>query len=554
MALVTAGLTNNGLTAHYQFQYDNTIPGSVEPARTNAIIANAENDFSFLAFLFAITLTTGQGQHVATPIIVNITAGSYASGHWVWIGSPPVLVTVTIVPGDASDSTFCRFMLVHEMTEVFAMAQGRGWFAPDYSTNGTSGEGLARFVASLFLRALGQPPVPAFFDWSNYWMNSLRRDYVNHVDYYAVGDPAVPSACALLFIYYLYTQLGYLPQQIIAAGSFSSLTGVYRNLLGTSDAPNPFPGFKALIEGSYPHRATISGTNPDDPFPLTIPAVPVITGPFKVQDVYDEVCRVILEPSGPTLGVITQAQVISRIADTIGNFGRDAGLIVTLSGIQALFSIDQYTAPNYMTVVRCAMYNEQYMTPTSQFSLDNSSSGDWALDQPGVPNVWAQDEVEPKEFTVSPNPSLTGVGVNAGGLGFYGTISDAVDGSEISVTAAAPFYGVISGDYDSELYLAQNGFAFGTFSEFLQTNTNILLFGTIGQDPGPEFLDQYIQGVPLSFKHYLKYGALAMIFSIDGELKDMQRQKYCAGRYQEGVNIARAIQREKLFDADSRGN
>jgi hypothetical protein len=37
------------------------------------------------------------------------------------------------------------------------------------------------------------------------------------------------------------------------------------------------------------------------------------------------------------------------------------------------------------------------------------------------------------------------------------------------------------------------------------------------------------------------YGMLAEVFRQDGELKDTMRANYCDARYQEGVNIAKAI-------------
>ena len=48
------------------------------------------------------------------------------------------------------------------------------------------------------------------------WLNSTRPDWVNNVDVYDHGiDPK--TGCCILFIYYLHTQLGYSPNQIIAA-------------------------------------------------------------------------------------------------------------------------------------------------------------------------------------------------------------------------------------------------------------------------------------------------------------------------------------------------
>jgi hypothetical protein len=52
MAFTTTGLSNGGLTTHYNFQYNDSLeqsaanPTEPEPARTNAVIAAAEGDFN----------------------------------------------------------------------------------------------------------------------------------------------------------------------------------------------------------------------------------------------------------------------------------------------------------------------------------------------------------------------------------------------------------------------------------------------------------------------------------------------------------------------------
>ena len=47
---VTTGLTGGGVTAHYEFFYDESLggPGGIEPARTNAVIAACEADFAWM--------------------------------------------------------------------------------------------------------------------------------------------------------------------------------------------------------------------------------------------------------------------------------------------------------------------------------------------------------------------------------------------------------------------------------------------------------------------------------------------------------------------------
>ena len=42
MAFTTNNLTAGGQTAHYRFQYDTTLAGGLEPARTNAVLAACE--------------------------------------------------------------------------------------------------------------------------------------------------------------------------------------------------------------------------------------------------------------------------------------------------------------------------------------------------------------------------------------------------------------------------------------------------------------------------------------------------------------------------------
>ncbi len=272
MALVSTSLTNGGATTHYRFQYDDSLAGAggPEPARTNAVIAACENDFNLMAGWFGnIALT------VSTPITVNVMPGPYASAGW----GPPI----TLTPGNGSDAILCRYLLVSEVTEMFMLAQNKGWFAPDGSNEGSAGEGLSRFLASQFLVSIGQPPAMSGFGLANSWMNSPRQDFVNNVD---TGDHGIDAktGCSILFIYYLFTQLGFTIKQIVAAAA-SELAGVYANLTG--DPSDPFPFFKQLLDTAYPGTATVGGANPDNPFPLGILSFWVDKSTFGRDEVTD---------------------------------------------------------------------------------------------------------------------------------------------------------------------------------------------------------------------------------------------------------------------------
>ena len=263
MALTSARLTNGGVTAHYKFQYDDSLsspinPAGPEPARTNAVIAACENDFNLMSGWFGnIALD------VNFTIPVNVTQNS---GGAAW-GTSGRNLTVTINPGNGS-ANFVRYLLVSEMVEQFMRAQNKGWFGS--GTEGSQGEGLSRFLGAQFLASNGFGNPPVGFTNSNLWLTTSRDDYVNNINPTDDGPTAI-TGCSLLFIYYLFSQLGFSISAIVAAGA-SPLAGVYRNLTG--DTGDPFPFFKQLLD----RTSTITTGNLDNPFPLIDPRIAVSSG------------------------------------------------------------------------------------------------------------------------------------------------------------------------------------------------------------------------------------------------------------------------------------
>ncbi len=87
--------------------------------------------------------------------------------------------------------------------------------------------------------------------------NSARSDWVNHTYtgstvsgtfVHGDGDP-VSYGCALAFIYYLTTQLGFTINEVIAKYN-SNLASCYHGV--TSDSTDPFVNFMALVNHVYP--------------------------------------------------------------------------------------------------------------------------------------------------------------------------------------------------------------------------------------------------------------------------------------------------------------
>jgi hypothetical protein len=311
---ITTGLTNGGVTAHYTFSYDASLeqtasnPGGLEPARTNAVIANCETDFGWMAGLF-----TGVDITKATslPIVVYVTALN---------GGANTTAQIRVRPG-TNGAVWIRALLVAEVTEIFMHAQGKGWgFAAGVSNEQSCGESLSLFLTEQFQLHIGQPLIST--NSGDAWLNSSlpptsnpnstrfydhtstsqgydygsRVDYVNATLNWPGNGPG--TGCSILFLYYLYHQLGFKITDIIAAAPrFNSsgepndgacLRGVYQNLTG--DTSDPFPFFAQLLATAYPPSqvSSIAGSNPDDPWPiglLSFTGVKNTWGPDEVADI-----------------------------------------------------------------------------------------------------------------------------------------------------------------------------------------------------------------------------------------------------------------------------
>jgi hypothetical protein len=295
---VTIGLTSGGTTAHYQFYYDPVLAGAggPEPARTNQVIAACETtDFAWLQAQFAsVTITQ------TLPIPTYVTAVNNKSGSWSAGWGPPL----TLNPYQGAGSAFVRCLMIAEVSEMLMLSQHKGWgFSEGFGNEESCGEGLSLFLTTQFQIANGLTGIGLINNGApNAWLNSSlpdsnpastefdgpgnfgpagthygsRADYVNSIKGWANNGPA--TGCSILFLYYLYHQLGFpIPAIIAAAPGLDSsgnpiggqcLREVYQNLTG--DASDPFPYFASLLAAAYPPNQVSStpGPNTDDPWPI----------------------------------------------------------------------------------------------------------------------------------------------------------------------------------------------------------------------------------------------------------------------------------------------
>jgi len=251
---ITTGLPNGGATTYYQFSYDDTLSAADGRDRAIALMAVCDGDFNIMNGWF-----NNGGIGYTLPIPCQIHAGPAWSAGWGGGGST---VGMSITPGNGSPLELCRFLLASEVTEMMMAHQNLGWFGS--GNEGSTGEGLSHFLANQLMLSIGSTHFytgPAYL-----WLNSSRPDWVNNTDPTDLSN-SVKSGCSLIFLWYLYTQLGFSVNAIVSAAG-ANLGVVYRNL--TMDTGDPFPYFKSLIDAAYPNPTGnyIAGPNPDNPFPL----------------------------------------------------------------------------------------------------------------------------------------------------------------------------------------------------------------------------------------------------------------------------------------------
>jgi hypothetical protein len=347
MAFTSKDLTNNGRTAHYQIQYDDSLDPAVGKAVGNALVAGCESDFGVMTGWF-----NGQSSpFTSTRMTVNIQAGNTASGgtgaSWNTRSGPITLIPglPAATPGASVSQWFVRYLLVSEVVEMFMEAQGLGWSGSTWDSQGTegsAGEGLSRFLGAQFMLQNSQL-IPGGYDIAWTWLTSSdRADFVNHVD--AKKNGFVPECgCAVLFIYYLFHQLGFTIPQIVAAGA-KELGTVYTNLTG--DPTDPFPYFKQLLDVAFPGTSTITSGNLDDPFPLgslTFYGAKNTFGRDEVTDLVDHAAGIRERDFFLALdGFSTSTLGLTRPSDPVIAF---TGVTTTRNGVDAQFQSSNPRVP-----------------------------------------------------------------------------------------------------------------------------------------------------------------------------------------------------------------
>lgn len=284
----TDGLSNDGRTQYFNFQYDDRLSLSRGKGLAIQMMTTCDADLAILASWFS-----GRQLDMSPPINLSINtvatdaAGNptqFVGGHWAGALFVPLQLTINIGEFPMASGTpimLARYLLISEISEMYMRA-----FAPYGSDpwfrlgEGNKGEGLSRFLAEQFvLREYpGTTALPSLtvgaWNCTSSWLNSARTNFleVNDEDI----DPASPDVGgATLFLMYLHDQLGYSIESIINAGG-GHLSNVYENVSIPHDSwTNAWPKFSTLVNAHYPTTPGTSGFTPGGFFPPLDTVFPV---------------------------------------------------------------------------------------------------------------------------------------------------------------------------------------------------------------------------------------------------------------------------------------
>ena len=245
--MADSGFIDAGSTTHFSFEFDVTLDASAAKTLANALVATCERDYDTIASWFD-GLTPG-----GVPFKVQIGPKSEEHG-----GSNDQISNITIDYGATADFSLAREVLVAELIEIFMPAQNKGWQAGQ-----SHGEGLSQAAGFAIY-----PEQATGLDGVKVWLGArdisgiIRPNFVDNTD--DSDNNKFSYGCALLFIYYLHSQLGFSMRAIVQAAD-KTLEGVYTNLTQDHDG---FSFFSALLLARFPLGAASGLQGSENPFPL----------------------------------------------------------------------------------------------------------------------------------------------------------------------------------------------------------------------------------------------------------------------------------------------
>lgn len=249
--MATPGYTALPSTTHFSFEYKNELNAAAAVALGQALAATAERDFATMSDWFGGEVP-GNG-----PILTKINVGSGGASN-------DNVNNINLTLGATADFDLARWTLVAEVMEIFMAIDALGWKPGDSSGEALSQLGANTLYSSQVFGLNG--PVQWLDSSVNQTDPTLSRpDFVTAPK---PTDSDFPSfGCALLFLYYLRSQLGFSTKAVVRAKA-NSLAGTYTTLTQAGDG---LASFMRAIEARFPSGTPCGLTGSENPFPIALP-------------------------------------------------------------------------------------------------------------------------------------------------------------------------------------------------------------------------------------------------------------------------------------------
>lgn len=268
---------------------------------------------------------------------------------------------------------------------------------------------------------------------------------------------------------------------------------------------------------------------------------------ISVRALYEQICDGILEPGELTGDVLTDADFLALLNQTISDF-MALGLYGRWSIIQTLLGVRKYEDLNPVIVEKEVLVDQYSLNRNSGFYWDKSDAA-WQNQPPGNPQEFREDQVEANQFEIRPSPCWTGEEITLPAIGYYGTLSQTSGSNGLSIDydpEVPSMYGTISECDQGSVYADYSGAMFGIISRMEYSPTNITCFNIQSQQPFITSIDDYIPFVSSIFQAYFRMDILRRIAETNSESKSQMISKYYSSRVQEGKSLVTAISDERL--------
>jgi len=333
------------LTSNFQIQYDPAEypgPGEISAVQNRATTfeGGCEPDYAVLCDWFGVAVGAGLGQ--SNRVVVTLTKSVRGGSNFGYSTSNPQM-SVNPELGASSDDRVLG-IFVAEMIEILMSFKG------PWNPRDSGGEGLSRVAAQLLHPQFGNGFIKAWLagdptlDPSSAVADSeFRKDWVSQNftggPLKAGGsvngdDDSYSYGCAMLFIYYLKSQLGFSVPQIVQNGG-TTLADTYQKLTGRTDA---FSRFSDLLAQKFPPGEDVPDLPSDNPFPILVEEAD--RGSFNTTDV-----RPWDEPQLKNGALISFAQPFSAAPGLplgLAEIDMDRGAGIRISTTTALVTKDNF--------------------------------------------------------------------------------------------------------------------------------------------------------------------------------------------------------------------